>query len=178
MNYKLTKYNALQIRIDDGGDKKIWYAEEIFKEIALIFIGQQFVYNLSLSRKEIGDLYYEALKKIAGNDKGLGEINSYFLIYESLFELINRAEISTEDKVFFRKSISNSMSKHEQLTLLWASIEIKSLNNLVKNTGIFDQFHNQRLMPFLVKFYDKSCFSHREIIENWDRFANKQETPA
>lgn len=174
MNYKLTKYNALQIRIDEGEDKNIWYAEEIFKEISLYFLGQKKIFDLSLLRNQVGDLYNGVLAKIAGADKGLNEINSYFLIYGSLFELINHAEISDEDKSFFRKTVSNSMSKHEQLTLLWASVDIRDLNDLVKNTGIFNQFYNANLMPFLVKFFDKSCFSHTDILKNWDDYLSKQ----
>ena len=124
---------------------------------------------MKLSRDQIHELYNKVLTNIAGKGKGLDELNSYFLIYGNLFELIDKADISDEDKNFFRKNISNSMSKHEQLSLLWASVNIQSLNALIKDTAIFDQFYAPYLMPFFVNFFDKSCFGHPDIIKNWNK---------
>lgn len=170
MNYKLAKYNTIQVFI--GG--RVWHSEEIFKEIALSFLGQQQIFELQLKRREIGDLYNQTLDKIAGIDKGLNEINSYFLLYESIYDLINNSEISEEEKTFFRKTTSNTMSNHEQLTLLWASVDILDCHELVKGTGIFTQFYRSDHMPFFVTFFEKSCFSHPDILSNWDKYQNNQ----
>ncbi len=167
MNYKLAKYNSIQVYMDG----RIWHAEEIFKEIALYFYGQTEILELRKTRDQIGNLYEKALDKIAGTDKGLQEVNSYFLLYESIYELINMAEISENEKIFFRKTTSNSMSLHEQLTLLWASTYLQSCHDLVKNSGIFNNFYSEKLMPFIVTFFDKSCFSDPDILSNWDRFS-------
>ncbi|MFV5586108.1 hypothetical protein VXQ32_16580 [Acinetobacter oleivorans] len=170
INYKLAKYNTIQV-FNNG---RIWHAEEIFKEIALYFLGQYRIFELKLSRSEIGVLYNKTLDKIAGTDKGLHEINSYFLLYESIYDLINNSEISDEEKIFFRKATSNMMSSHEQLTLLWAATYLEDCHKLVKDTGIFSQFYREDLMPFLVTFFEKSCFSHPDILSNWDKYLNNQ----
>lgn len=170
MNYKLAKYNTIQVFI--GG--RVWHSEEIFKEIAFYFLGQKPIFELKLTRQEIGELYYKTLSQIAGKDKGLSEINSYFLLYESIYELIKNSDISEEEKTFFRKTTSNTMSAHEQLTLLWASTYIVDCHELVKNTGIFTQFYQNDHMPFFVTFFEKSCFSHPDILSNWDQYLNNQ----
>ncbi|MFL9490118.1 hypothetical protein [Acinetobacter baumannii] len=170
MNYKLAKYNTIQVFIDG----RVWHSEEIFKEIALSFLGEQQIFELQLTGREIGDLYNQTLDKIAGIDKGLNEINSYFLLYESIYELIKNSDISEEEKKFFRKTTSNTMSNHEQLTLLWASVDILDCHELVKDTSIFSHFYSDDLMPFLVNFFEKSCFSHPDILLNWDKFKNNQ----
>ncbi|MEQ1160757.1 cell envelope integrity protein TolA [Acinetobacter calcoaceticus] len=170
MNYKLAKYNTIQVFIDG----RVWHSEEIFKEIALSFLGEQQIFELQLTRREIGDLYNQTLDKVAGIDKGLNEINSYFLLYESIYELIKNSDISEEEKTFFRKTTSNTMSNHEQLTLLWASVDILDCHELVKDTGIFSHFYRDDLMPFFVTFFEKSCFSQPEIISNWDKYLNNQ----
>ncbi|MDO7412670.1 hypothetical protein Q5X48_12715 [Acinetobacter baumannii] len=170
INYKLTKYNTIQGFVNG----RIWHAEEIFAEIALYFLGQTEIFELHKTREQIGDLYFKALSKIAGTEKGFNEINSYFLLYESIFDLINNSEISEKEKIFFRKATSNTMSTHEQLTLLWAATYIVDCHELVKNTGIFSQFYRDDLMPFFVKFFEKSCFSHPDILSNWDKYKNSQ----
>ncbi|MDC4502201.1 hypothetical protein NQ800_18895, partial [Acinetobacter baumannii] len=83
-------------------------------------------------------------------------------------------EISEKEKLFFRNATSNTMSKHEQLTLLWSATYIAKCHELVKNTGIFSQFYRDDLMPFFVTFFDKSCFSHPIILSNWDKYLNNQ----
>ncbi|EXS32634.1 MULTISPECIES: cell envelope integrity protein TolA [Acinetobacter calcoaceticus/baumannii complex] len=167
MNYKLAKYNTIQLFVKG----RIWHAEEIFKEIGLTFYAEKQIFELRLTRAQIGNLYNQTLIDIAGNDKGLEELNSYFLIYQSIYDLINDAEITEKEKAFFRKATSNSMSKHEQLTLLWAATNLLDWHELVKNTGIFNQFYNDYMMPFIVTFFEKSCFSHPDILRNWDRFS-------
>ncbi|USP41036.1 hypothetical protein [Acinetobacter sp. XS-4] len=170
INYKLAKYNSIQIFIDG----RVWHSEEIFKEIALYFLGQRRIFDLKLSRSEIGALYNKTLDNIAGADKGLNEINSYFLLYQSIYDLINNSEISEEENVFFRKTTSNTMSNHEQLTLLWAATYFEDCHELVKNTGIFSQFYPDELIPFLVTFFEKSCFSHPDTLSKWDQYLNNQ----
>jgi len=167
MNYKLAKYNTIQLFVKG----RIWHAEEIFKEIGLTFYAEKQIFELRLTRAQIGNLYNQTLIDIAGSDKGLEELNSYFLIYQSIYDLINDAEITEKEKAFFRKATSNSMSKHEQLTLLWAATNLLDWYELVKNTGIFNQFYNDYMMPFIVSFFEKSCFSHPDILRNWDRFS-------
>lgn len=167
INYKLAKYNTIQVFIDG----RTWHAEEIFKDIAIRFYKKKEIFDLQLTRNQIGDLYNKTLEEIAGTDKGLLEINSYFRLYKSIFDLISTAEISEEEKLFFRKLTSNTMSLHEQLTLLWASTYLQSCSELIKNTGIFNQFYSEYMMPFIVGFFEKSSFNHEDILSNWDRFS-------
>ncbi|OUJ88637.1 MULTISPECIES: hypothetical protein, partial [Acinetobacter] len=91
-----------------------------------------------------------------------------------IYDLINNSEIHEKEKNFFRKATSNMMSTHEQLTLLWVATFYEDSHKLVKDTGIFSQFYSDNLMPFLVNFFEKSCFSHPDILSNWDKYLNNQ----
>lgn len=91
-------------------------------------------------------------------------------MYGDLINLIQNSSLSETDKDIYRKIVSNSMSVHEQFALLWISINTKSCSELVVGSRIFNHFYNENMMPFLKKFFVKSCFSHSDILNNWDKF--------
>lgn len=177
LNHKQDRYNGLKIRNKD--DNVEYHSEEIFVEIALRFmwlLENEFIPK-NYRTFEIGSKFDEYMRVLGGKSRGFAEIRSYFTIYGDLLELIKRSELDENSKIFYRNIVSNSMSLHEQFTLLWISVNSKICSDIVNNSGIFNHFYNDDLMPFLTKFFDKSCFSHPEIISNWDKFNNNQ-TPA
>ncbi|MDV7378175.1 hypothetical protein R4467_14480 [Acinetobacter baumannii] len=170
LNHKQDRYNGLKIRNKD--DNIEYHSEEIFVEIALRFIW--LVENEFIPKNykafEIGAKFDEYMRVLGGKSRGFAEIRSYFTSYGDLIELIKRSELDENSKVFYRNIVSNSMSIHEQLTLLWISVNSKVCSDIVNNSGIFNHFYNDGLMPFITKFFDKSCFSHPEVISNWDKY--------
>lgn len=174
LNHKQDRYNGLKIRNKD--DNVEYHSEEIFVEIALRFmwlLENEFIPK-NYRTFEIGSKFDEYMRVLGGKSRGFAEIRSYFTIYGDLLELIKRSELDENSKIFYRNIVSNSMSLHEQFTLLWISVNSKACSDIVNNSGIFNHFYNDDLMPFLTKFFDKSCFSHPEIISNWDNFNNNQ----
>ncbi|WP_407504198.1 hypothetical protein [Acinetobacter baumannii] len=174
LNLKQDRYNGLKIRNKENGMEYI--SEEIFVSIALRFLWliDNYIYKENWGRTEIGQKFDGYLVVLGGKERGFAEIRSYFTIYGDLIELIRRSEIDENSKIFYRNIVSNSMSVHEQFTLLWISVNTKACSDLVHNSGIFNHFYSDDLMPFLTTFFDKSCFSHPKIISNWDKYLNNQ----
>lgn len=174
LNLKQDRYNGLKIRNKENGMEYI--SEEIFVSIALRFLWliDNHIYKENWGRTEIGQKFDEYLVVLAGKERGFAEIRSYFTIYGDLIELIRRSELSNESKSFYRNIVSNSMSVHEQLTLLWIAVDSKACFNVAHGSEIFNHFYEDKMMPFLVTFFDKSCFSHPDILNNWDQFLNNQ----
>ncbi|MDX7903896.1 hypothetical protein SJZ78_12470 [Acinetobacter baumannii] len=174
LNHKQDRYNGLKIRNKD--DNVDYHSEEIFVEIALRFmwlLENEFIPK-NYSPSEIGSKFDEYMRILGGKSRGFAEIRNYFTIYGDLLELIKRSELDENSKIFYRNIVSNSMSIHEQFTLLWVSVNSKVCSDIVNNSGIFNHFYNDDLMPFLTKFFDKSCFSHPEVISNWHKYKNSQ----
>ncbi|HFE9765971.1 TPA: hypothetical protein ACGA4J_002782 [Acinetobacter baumannii] len=177
LNLKQDRYNGLKIRNKENGMEYI--SEEIFIKITLRFVWllENSFYIKECSRREVGQKFDEFLVVLGGNERGFEEIKSYFTIYGDLLELIRRSELSDESKKFYRNIVSNSMSIHEQLALLWAAVDSKACFNVAHGSEIFNHFYDDKMMPFLVTFFDKSCFSHEDILKNWDQYLSK-ENPA
>lgn len=174
LNLKQDRYNGLKIRNKQNGMEYI--SEEIFVDIALRFLWllENEFNKGTYGSFDVGSKFDDYLDVLGGKSRGFAEIRSYFTTYGDLFKLIKRTDLDEESKIFYRDIVSNSMSVHEQLTLLWIAVNNQACNNLVKNSGIFNHFYNDEIMPFLISFFDKSCFSHPDILNNWDQFLNNQ----
>lgn len=106
------------------------------------------------------------------------QIHSYFLVYSDLLNLINRADISKENKDFFKRVLSNTMSGPEQISLLWVSSYRNDLSESLNDSQIFRLFYSDNLLPFAKKFHDKSHFSNTNFLENWDSIEQTKKTLA
>lgn len=118
--------------------------------------------------EEIETVHYQILDELT-NGSGFANSYSYFLIYSDLFELINRSELKNEDKLYFKQIVINSMSICEQIYLFWESAYRPIFKEkFIKNNGVFSHFYSEDIMPFAIKFYDKSCFSNINFHFFWD----------
>ena len=57
------------------------------------------------------------------------KLDSHFIVYGDLIYLIKKSELNCEDKIFFYRLISNSMTVQEQMSLIWFSafnVELKN----------------------------------------------------
>ncbi|MEB3795544.1 MULTISPECIES: hypothetical protein [Acinetobacter] len=174
LNLKQDRYNGLKIRNKDTGTEYI--SEEIFVEIALRFLWllDNYFHEENCGRYQVGLKLDEFLELLGGKKRGFGEITSYFMVYGDLIKLIRKSDLSDESKFFYRDIVSNSMSIHEQLTLLWVAVNNKDCLDLVHGSEIFNNFYRDNMMSFLIKYFDKSCFSHPDILSNWDKYQNNQ----
>lgn len=103
-------------------------------------------------------------------------IHSYFLIYGDLIDLIKRSEISEEDKIFFKRIVSNSMTGPEQICLLWITFYRQDLHNSLKDSQIFNLFYSDLFLPISRNFLDKTYFKNSKFLENWDKTLNQTPT--
>jgi uncharacterized membrane protein len=128
-----------------------------------------------LKIEDIQKAYMQTLREITREKDDLkgdkfSNLFLYFRCYTNLYDLINRSELEIEDKEFFKKLVKDSMTIGEQVTLFWIGAFDHDANQMLRNQ-VLDAFFEVRVMPFAVKFLDKSCFSHPDFLSNWNKFA-------
>lgn len=172
VNQKQASFNNLKIIKNKG---EVIPADKIF-----YYISKEFLRLIKFDWKNLSDLNEEILKKKfdlfireLNNNQAFTEIYSYFGYYISLLKLIDRSEISDEDKEFFRNLLTVSISASEQLTLLWISSFMFDQKDRLTGSGLFDLKFNELTLPFIVRFFDKSCFSHPTVLQQWDKYSIK-----
>ncbi|MDQ9038050.1 hypothetical protein RFH07_15815 [Acinetobacter seifertii] len=104
------------------------------------------------------------------------ELTSYFYILVPLLTLIKNSNLKDEDKAIFYMVLSHSMTHDEQMTLLWFAIFSEDIKVALKNTRLIDTLLAPELMDFMMINYDKSYFSHPDVLEYWNSYENQ--TPA
>lgn len=175
MVLKQTKLESLKI--------KNLYSEyigfEIFNFLADSFsksFDNKFSNVYLLSENEVRNHFFRVLKELNGDQK-FYDLGSFFLLYENLLNLIHESGLDNDEKEYFKAAVRNSMSGAEQLTLFWMGAYSPKFKLFLKDSQLFSQFYSDKMMPFAIKFHDKSSFSHPTILKNWDRFS-KEKTPA
>ncbi|MBP1488898.1 hypothetical protein J8Z71_16445 [Acinetobacter nosocomialis] len=123
-----------------------------------------------------GELRDTISKNFFGNNI-ISSFNTYFYYYMSLIGLIKESELKPKDKEFFYYFLSNTMTHHEQTTLLWFSACSIGVKIALRDTGILDTGFSENTFYFITKNFDKSMFSHSFILEKWNSTIEK-ETPA
>ncbi|WP_373351017.1 hypothetical protein [Acinetobacter bereziniae] len=172
LNHKQVKLNSLMIKKNET----IYDANKIFMEITeeLSRLCRTEWESLdNIDKKNIKDHFIEFIN--TNLEKYFyAQIHAYFLVYSDLLDLINRSEISEENKIFFRRIVSNSMTGPEQIALLWVSAYQNELNTSLNDSQIFKLFYSNDVLRFAKKFHRKSQFSNSKFIKNWDNFSNQQ----
>ncbi len=173
LTQKQASFNNLKLIDKDGN---VIVADKIFYNFSTKFLDmlKKDWSNLDLiDEDKVFDDFFAYVREL-NNNQTYTDINSYLGYYSSLVELIRRAEIDETDKIFFRDLLTMSISASEQVTLLW----ISSCTNIYKNrligSGIFSLNFNELSLPFAVKFFEKSCFSNSNVLNQWDSYVKKQ----
>ncbi|MFM2331626.1 MAG: hypothetical protein RIQ74_449 [Pseudomonadota bacterium] len=160
---------------DENNDTICGY--EIFS-----ILQNELIKNLPIKYKQNWDLIdidvikkeFEAITRRLNNGHAYYEIFTYFEIYSTLFELMDKASIDQEQKNFFWSLIRRSSTASEQITLFYlAPIWTRLYNSLEKST-IFISFSPQNIEGFALKFYNKNHF----YTEEWSKFYESQQDPA
>lgn len=166
LNHKQAKVNSL-IAENQGvtyDSNKIFL--ELTKELANLCAGKW--KNLdNVKKEEVNQNIIDFSNKTFGK-LFHAQIHSYFLVYSDLLNLINRSEISKENKDFFKRLLSNSMSGPEQISLLWISSYREDINQSLNDSEIFRLFYSDNMLPFAKKFHAKSHFSNIKFLKEWD----------
>ncbi|HHG5270008.1 hypothetical protein [Acinetobacter baumannii] len=182
LNHKQTKYNNFRISNSDDEFDSIRIFNAISKRL-LTLVRTEWndteILNEDIVKREFNIFLLNLTKKTATSQ----ELNSYFLIYGDLLNLIKRSNLSIEDEKFFKEIIRHSMTVSEQVTLFWMAAYIDRYKTFLKDSGIFNQFFHKDMMPFAKYFYDESYFSNSRILKIWntdstDMEDSEKETPA
>ncbi|MCS3527854.1 hypothetical protein [Acinetobacter johnsonii] len=173
LNQKQTCFNNLQLENEKG---EIISADRLFYLISIEFFGL-----LKSDWKDISKISGDqTLKKLNDIVKGINnnqtytDLYSYLRYYSTLLKLIDRSEIDAGDKLFFRNILTSSTSVSEKVVFLWAASSMKDMKESLVESGVIDLKFNELTFPFIVKFFDKSCFCHPEVIENWEQYSEKE----
>lgn len=175
MALKQTKLESLKIK----NSEREYIGFEIFNYLAHSFsnsFDNQFCNVNLLTENEVKNHFFRILKELNGDQKYY-DLGSFFLLYENLLNLIHESGLDIDEKEYFKAAVRNSMSGAEQLTLFWMGAYSPKFKLFLKDSQLFSQFYSDKMMPFAIKFHDKSSFSHPTILMNWDRFSNEK-TPA
>lgn len=168
MVLKQTKLESLKIKNSEQEFKGF----EIFNFLADSFsnsFDNEFKDISTVSENDVKNQFFRVLKKLNGNEK-FYDLGSFFLNYENLLNLINESNLDSHEKEYFKTTVRNSMSGAEQLTLFWMGAYSAKFKSFLNNSQLFSQFYSDKMMPFAIKFHDRSSFSHPTILKNWDKF--------
>lgn len=172
MSLKQTKLESLKIK----NREREYIGFEIFNFLADSF--SKSFDNTSnkvylLSENEVKNYFFRTLKELNGGQK-FYDLGSFFLLYENLLNLIYESDLDEKEKEYFKAAVRNSMSGAEQLTLFWMGAYSPKYKLFLKDSQLFSQFYSDKMMPFAIRFHDKSSFSHPTTLTNWDKFVEKQ----
>lgn len=167
LNHKQTKYNNFRISNPDDNFDSIRIFNAISKRL-LTLVKNEWNNAEKLKSDTVKKEFHIFLLNLTKKNATSQELNSYFLIYGDLLNLVNRSGLTLEDEKFFKEIIRNSMTMSEQATLFWMASYIGRYKIFLKDSGVFNQFFHKDLMSFAKKFYDESYFSNAKFLENWN----------
>lgn len=163
LNVKENKFNNLEVVIKQYNHK----GNDIFKTISFeceslcrTWHEEEYI----PTAKELDDEFRVILGSLSDEDPDI--IYSYFMIYESIYSLVNQAKFLNEiESFYYKRLISNTMRIQEQITLCYISCYIGRYHSFLDNSFIFDQFYLEE-MAGLVKKYHKSSHFYGDSWQN------------
>jgi hypothetical protein len=179
LNHKQTKYNNLKISSEGGEFDSIRiFAGVSSRLLRLLSVDWKTIESVDENVTKVE--FHRFLKSLTKKSSTIHELNSYFLIYGDLLDLIKRSELKPEDEKFFKQIVINSMTVTEQVTLFWMASFVEKYKIFLEDSGIFSQFYHENMMQFSKKFYDETYFSNSTVLAEWNNNFNQQEeeTPA
>lgn len=155
INYKMNFLNS--IVAERSGNKLSGL--QIFEKIVLFFTKEYY----SSPENEKTDLI-ELKKKyikflISLNEKGpLTSIYSYFLIYESIYMLLEIADMNEAEKKVYELILRNSMSASEQVSLFFLAPLYSEFMGIFYDKEIFQSFRVEMYETYALQNFDESYF--------------------
>ncbi|WP_151779795.1 hypothetical protein [Acinetobacter bereziniae] len=174
LNQKHTRYAQLQTNKNDTK----YSSEQIFTHLSIGLkehLNKKWVDISKVTKDEISNDFFQYMQNIC-NVANHSEIIIYFNVIIELLNFINKSDLDGEEKKYFKEIVRNSIMAGENAALLWVGSFRESLHKVIVNEKIFSVGYHKEMMPFVVKFYNKSCFSNSEVNEKWNEFI-KDEPP-
>ncbi len=158
---KENKFNDLEVLIGEQSYK----GNAIFKRVTVAFKDlneRRWKDEVVPSKSEI-EIAFKLIFE-SKNEEEVDIIYSYFLIYESLYDLIRNANfMNIPDKYYYKRLISNSMRIQEQITLCYISSYIERYHSFLEDSHIFGQFYLEEMSGLVRKYHKPSYF----FGDNW-----------
>lgn len=156
LNLKENKFNSLEITIDEG----VYKANNIFRKLSLEFdeiMKSDWSRGNLPSCNEIKTKFNKILS--SKEDEAADIICSYYLIYDSLYDLVNNNKfLENNEKYFYKQLISNSMRIQEQITLCYISCFIARFRSFLYESQMFGQFYDPAMSDLVKKYLHESNF--------------------
>ncbi len=167
LNLKENKFSALELTLGENEPKLS--GNQVFE-----YLVKKFEYYLNnnwkgkhVDEEELGEVFDETLNVY--NNESSDLILSYFLVYTSLFQLIDRSIVlDDEQKYFYKQIISNTMRIQEQTTLFWVACFVPRFKSFLKNSYIFNQFYDDKFCLLAKRHHEKSHFHGSEWYKLFD----------
>ncbi|MBP8005478.1 MAG: hypothetical protein KAZ18_01080 [Acinetobacter sp.] len=155
INYKMELFNSIRAI---NSDKDEISGSHVFDKI-LLFFAREILINESqhFDLKELKSKYFSFLSQL-NNNTPLTSMYSYFLVYESIFMLIDLSELDDTDKALYRHLVRNSMFASEQLTLFFIAPFYEEFMGIFVDREMFQSFDMQMYKKYALSFYDKTFF--------------------
>lgn len=161
LNLKENKFSALELTL--GRNEQKLSGNRVFE-----YIVQKFEYYLNNDWKdklvdveELGEVFDKILNIY--NKESSDLVLSYFLVYTSLFQLIDRSIVlDNEGKYFYKQMISNTMRIQEQTTLFWAACFVPRFKSFLRDSYLFNQFYDDKYCILAKNHHEKSHFNSRD----------------
>ncbi|MGU3312863.1 hypothetical protein [Acinetobacter sp. M5A5_2a] len=169
-------YGLLNLKFNKLQELSIYHSEKVWKgDIIFILLSgelnrliqNEWIDIEQVDRRQVREKFENFLNKSRGHCSDT--VFSYFTIYISLIGLILKSELDDKDKNFYFQVLSNSMTLHEQMILFWISPTVFNFNKDLPKTGIFNQFYDEKLVPFALKFHKKSSFRESNWVSEFEK---------
>lgn len=156
LTLKENKFNDLEVIVGE----KSYRGNAIFKRITIAFKDlndKRWKDGIVPSKTEI-EIAFKLIFE-SKNEEEVDIIYSYFLIYESLYDLIRNANfMNIPDKYYYKRLISNSMRIQEQITLCYISSYVERYHHFLEDSQIFGQFYLVEMSGLVRKYHKPSYF--------------------
>ncbi|HHP4689745.1 hypothetical protein [Acinetobacter baumannii] len=156
LNYKMELFNNIKASNPEDGDIS---GAQVFDRITTFFTKEL------LSRPDedpinlttLKSAYFSFISKL-NNRSPLTSIYSYFLIYESLFLLLDTSDLEEKEKNLYLHLIRNSCLASEQLTIFFISPLYVEFMDIFKDKEIFHSFDSLGYLKYAKAYFDESYF--------------------
>ena len=156
LNYKLELFNNIKANNPEDGEIS---GAQIFDKISTFFT-RELVSRWNENPLNLSNLKatYFCFISDLNNCSPLTSIYSYFLVYESLFLLLDTSDLDESEKNLYLHLIRNSCLSSEQMTIFFISPLYAEFMGIFKNKEIFHSFDSLVYRNYAKAYYDESYF--------------------
>ncbi|EEY76035.1 hypothetical protein HMPREF0012_03018 [Acinetobacter calcoaceticus RUH2202] len=154
LNYKEVRFNNISVEID----KKFVSATDIF------FLFQEKFFSFLEENSDLSTLDEEDIRVKIDNlfdelNPQLADIvHDYMGVYWSLIELVKNSHYDWDNKIYYIRTISESMRVCEQVAFFAISPFVYRFRQCLEDSGFFGAFYHESFIDFALRFHKSSHF--------------------